>query len=243
MVAAANASGALLTVDHNRLFDPPILEARRLLESGALGEIVAIESYQAGLASERSWLGDLPGGNLGDLIPHPLYLQLAFLGPVRELEAQCFGHASAGASEELRVLMRGDSASGMLTISTNARPHLNTLKLCGTKMTVEANLNNMTIVRRREYDVPKVIGKPLPNLHEAAQLVTQTLSNTIAFVRGKVRYYPGMGTLIERFYDAVRSGGVAPVSGEAGAEVVRVTSWIWDSLGRGAGEPTRRLEV
>lgn len=230
MAAAAKHSGALLTVDHNRLFDPPMLEARRLWESGELGELVAIESFQAGRASDRAWLGEVVGGGLGDLVPHPLYLQLYFLGEVEELHATAFSLSGGAAPEELRVLMRGQGRTGVLTISMNAAPGMNTLKLCGTKMTVEVNLNNMTLVRRRDYKVPKIIAKPLPNLDEAWQLVRQTTQNTIDFVRGRIRYYPGMGELIARFYESVRRGTPPPVSIEEAASVVDVTSRIWNDL-------------
>lgn len=231
MIAAAAASGAMLTVDHNRLFDPPMLRAHELVASGALGEIVGVESYQAGLAADRPWLASMPGGSLGDLIPHPLYLQLAFLGPVLDLEARAFGAAGDGRTDELRVLMQGERTSGVLTISTGAKPWLNTLKIYGTRMTVEVNCNNMTIVTRRDYDVPKIIAKPLPNLDEAWQLVSQTVASTVNFLRGTVRYYPGMGTLIDRFYTAIRGGTEPPVGIEQGADVVRVTARIWESLG------------
>jgi predicted dehydrogenase len=230
MMAAASRGGALLTVDHNRLFDPVMLEARRLMDSGEIGELVAVESYQAGLASDRAWLSTLPGGGIGDLIPHPLYLQLAFLGPVGAIHVAAFGGRDADNPAELRVLMEGENASGMLTISTGAKPHLNTLKLCGSRMTVEVNLNNMTIVKRRDYSAPKVIAKSLPNLDEAWTLFRQTAGNTVNFVRGKIRYYPGMGNLISRFYDGIRAGGEPPVTAEQGAEVVRVTSRIWQEL-------------
>jgi hypothetical protein len=106
-------------------------------------------------------------------------------------------------------------------------------------MTVEVNLNNMTIVKRREYDVPKIIGKPLPNLDEALQLLVQTVRGTLDFVRGKVRYYPGMGNLIARFYDAIRNGGRPPVEAAEGAEVVRVTENIWCALGDGHARERR----
>jgi hypothetical protein len=149
------------------------------------------------------------------------------------MHARSFRVESGRGGEELRVLMEGEGKTGMLTISTNASPPLNTLKLYGTRMTIEVNLNNMTIVKRREYDVPKIVAKPLPNLDEAAQLFIQTVRNTLDFLRGKTRYYPGMGNLIARFYDAVRNGGSAPVDAAAGAEVVRVTDTIWAQLGNG----------
>ncbi len=238
MGEAARRGGALLTADHNRLFDPPMLEARRLVEEGALGELVAVESYQAGSASERQWLGSLAGGGIGDLIPHPLYLQLAFLGEVEEMVAHSWGGPSPDRPEELRVLMRGRDRSGVLTISMNASPGLNTLKLCGTKATVEVNLNNMTLIRRRDYAVPKIVAKPLPNIDESAQLMRQVIRNTVDFLRGKVRYYPGMGELIARFYAAVRNGGEPPVTVDQAAQVVRVTERIWESVrSNGAGTP------
>jgi predicted dehydrogenase len=240
MQDAALASGAVLTVDHNRLFDPPMLVARQLVDSGELGELVAIESYQAGAASDRPWLSKLAGGGIGDLVPHPLYLQLAFLGPIRRLEADAFARDGGDGVDELRVLMQGDKRSGMLTISTGAAPGLNTLKLCGTKMTVEVNLNNMTLVRRRDYDLPKIIAKPMPNIDESAQLLRQTLSNTVAFLRGTIRYYPGMGTLIERFYDSLRQGTAPPVTTQEAVDVVEVTDRIWESVRANASGSQQR---
>lgn len=230
MSAAARRGNTFFTADHNRLFDPPMLEARRLYESGALGELVAIESYQAGVASERAWLDEMAGGGIGDLVPHPLYLQLFFLGAVDRLEAVAWSPKGSGRVEELRVLMQGQGRTGSLTISMNASPMMNTLKLCGSKMTVEVNLNNMTIVRRRDYKVPKIVAKPLPNLDESWQLVSQTARNTIDFVRGKIRYYPGMGELIQRFYDSIRRGTPPPVSEAEATAVVEVTSRIWDAV-------------
>jgi len=231
MAAAARRGATFFTADHNRLFDPPMLVARQLWESGALGELVAIESYQAGVASERQWLGEMAGGGIGDLVPHPLYLQLHFLGAIERLEAVAFSPKGGEQIEELRVLMQGQGRTGILTISMNASPMMNTLKLCGSKMTVEVNLNNMTIVRRRDYKVPKIIAKPLPNLDESWQLLSQTTRNTVDFMRGKIRFYPGMGELIRRFYDAVRRGTPPPVSEAEATQVVAVTARIWEAVG------------
>jgi predicted dehydrogenase len=164
-------------------------------------------------------------------VPHPLYLQLHFLGAVERLEAMAFSPKGGDKVEELRVLMQGQGRTGSLTISMNASPMMNTLKLCGSRMTVEVNLNNMTIVKRRDYKVPKIIAKPLPNLDESWQLVSQTARTTVDFVRGKVRFYPGMGELIRRFYDAIRRGTPPPVSESEATAVVDVTARIWEAVG------------
>ena len=232
MVEAARRGGAMLAVDHNRLFDPVMLDARRVLGSGEMGELVAVESYQSGAASERTWLDDLTGGGLGDLIPHPLYLLLAFTGPASEVTAQASGTRGgpAGQLDEIRALVRGERAVGTLVVTTSARHHFNLLRLCGTKMTLEVNLNTMTMLKRREYSAPKAIGKSLPSLDDATQLVLQTVRNTTRFLTGRLRYYPGMGNLIASYYDAIRSGSAVPASGAEGAEVVRVTSRLWDAV-------------
>ena len=227
MVEAAGRGGAMLTVDHNRLFDPVMLRARRILESGELGELVGVESYQSGSASGREWLAAVAGGGLGDLIPHPLYLLLAFTGRALDVRAQTLG--SDGELNEVRALVRGERGSGTLAVTTRARPHFNLLRLCGTKMTVEVNLNTMTLLKRREYKAPKAIAKSLPTLDDAAQLLVQTVKNTVDFLTGRIRYYPGMGNLIAAFYEAIRSGGQPPVSGSEGAEVVRVSARLWDT--------------
>jgi len=238
MVAAADKAGRMLCVDHNRLFDPVMLEARRLVADGVLGDLVGVESYQAGHASERAWLSQLTGGGLGDLLPHPLYLQLAFLGPVDELQAWAFDRRDEKGPRELRVLMKSGDVSGMLTISMNAHPQSNTLRLYGTRMTVDVNLNNMTIIRRVVRNVPKLIGKSLPNLEEAWQLFSQTGRSTVEFLTGKTRFYPGMGNLLSRFYSAVDEGGESPVSVDEARSVVDVTQQIWAAIakdGDGAG--------
>jgi hypothetical protein len=55
-----------------------------------------------------------------------------------------------------------------------------------------------------------------------------------------------MKTLIQRFYDAIRSGEEAPVSIAEGGAVVRVTAEIWDALERNAvsaSDSVTRMEV
>ncbi|RMD83188.1 MAG: gfo/Idh/MocA family oxidoreductase [Candidatus Dadabacteria bacterium] len=226
---AAVRGGALLCVDHNRLFDPVVLRARQMVEDGRLGDVVAVESYQAGSASERPWLGRLPGGGLGDLLPHPLYLLLHFLGDVEELHAMVLAGAGQKEPEELRVLMRAGACSGALTISSRARPGINTLRICGTRMTLEVDLNNMTLVQRRDFQVPKPLAKVLPAVDAARQLLLQTAGNAVAFAAGRVRYYPGMGILIRRFYGAIRERKEPPVAPEEGVRVVEITKRIWES--------------
>ncbi len=198
MVAAAHRTGRLLTVDHNRWFDPVVQQAHALLEAGRLGTLVGVEVFAGAAAGEGDlpetghWKASLPGGILYDLAPHPVYLLNGFLGAVDQLQVVRRLDAE-GRVQELRAVADGVHAPGSLTMSLATRPPMNLITLYGSAMTAQANLNNMTLVVRRTRQVPKLIGKVLPNLDEAAQLLRATVLNGIEFLRGRQRFYTAKG--------------------------------------------------
>lgn len=234
MVNAARRTGRTLIVDHNRWFDPVVQRARDLLSSGALGELVgvdvvqgaAVEEVQAfASGSKRHWSADLPGGVMHNLAPHPAYLLRNFVGPIAEVHV-C-GIRDGEVLQELRAVVSGERCLGTMTISLRGRPFTNTVRLAGTRKTVEINLNNMTLVVRQDRKVPKLVGKVLPNLEEAVQLTRATIVNAIAFATGRQRYFPGMGILIKKFYLHLAAGTPPPTTAEEGADVVALLDALW----------------
>jgi predicted dehydrogenase len=234
MAAAARRTGRTLVVDHNRWFDPVMQKARDLVTSGDLGELVGIEAFQGAAVDESQassavargdWRGGLPGGAMHDLAPHPAYLIRNFVGPISDV--QVCSQRRDGQLQEVRAVVAGERCLGTLTISLRGRPFANGVRIIGTRKTVEVNLNNMTLITRQDRKVPKVVGKVLPNLEEAAQLVAATITNTVAFVTGKQRYFPGMGILIEQFYHHLSAGGPPPTTPEEGVDVVGLLDALW----------------
>lgn len=238
MVATARRTGRYLTADHNRWFDPVVQRARALLDSGALGSLVGVEVFQGAAAGEadvppgqdKHWSTQLPGGILHNLAPHPTYMLRGFVGQIRNLQVVSRADEH-GRLRELRAVVDGERALGGLTISLQAQPFMNRVILYGSTMTVEINLNNMTLVVRRTLKAPKLIGKVLPNLDEATQLMRATAVNTIEFIRGRQRYYPGMGIHFRALYAALAAGQPPPVSAEEGAEAVWLMHRIWEQAG------------
>jgi predicted dehydrogenase len=234
LVNAAKAAGRVLTVDHNRWFDPVVEDARRLLDSGALGTLVGVDVSQ-GMGAEAAsldarWQAALPGGPLFDSLPHPAYLLRGFLGNIQDVQVVASA-SSGGQLSEVRAMIRGERALGTLTMSACAQPVANRFSLYGTSMTAEVNLNHMTLVVRRSRRVPKIVGKVLPNLDEAAQLTRATVVNGIRFLRGQQRYYPGMGVHLRHLYAALAAGETPPVSAEEGRDVVALAEAIWEQAG------------
>jgi hypothetical protein len=89
----------------------------------------------------------------------------------------------------------------------------------------------MTLIVRRTRQVPKLVGKVLPNLEEAMQLVRATIVNGVEFVRGRQRYYPGMGVHFRALYRALAAGEPPPVSADDGYEAVALLQRIWEHVG------------
>jgi predicted dehydrogenase len=247
MIAAARQAGKYLTVDHNRWFDPVVVQARSLLASGRLGSLVGVEAFQ-GVApaeaevpdAEGHWKLGLPGGIAYDVAPHPCYLLAGLVGAIADVQVVARTD-SRGHLRELRAVVDGERALGSLTLSLDTRPLLSRLILYGSAMTAEVNLNNMTLVTRRERQVPKIVGKVLPNLDEAAQLLRATVVNGVEFLRGRQRYYPGMGAHFRALYEALSNGQPPPVSAEHGRQSVWLLQEIWERAGLGVG--AQRLRV
>ena len=235
MIAAARRSGRCLTANHNRWFDPVVQQARRLLDTGALGELVGVEVFQGAAAGEADapagteahWSARLPGGVLYNLAPHPAYLLRNFTGAVEQMQVVSRPDPD-GRLREVRAVVAGERALGGLTISLQAQPFMNRVVLLGTRMTAEVNLNNMTLVVRRTRRVPKLVGKVLPNLDEALQLVTATVRNGIEFVTGRQRYYPGMGIHFRALYANLAAGQPPPVSTDEARAAVALVQEIWE---------------
>jgi len=246
MVAAAAAAGRVLTVDHNRWFDPVVVTARQMLDSGRLGELAGVDVFQGAVLAETAearadhWTTGLPGGSLYDSAPHPAYLLHGLIGPVHDVRAIA-KRTATGAIEELRAVVEGERALGSFTLGSRSQPISNRIIIYGSEATADINLNNMTLIVRRNRRVPKVVGKVLPNVEEALQLLRATVVNGVEFVLGRQRFYPGMGVHFRQLYQALAQGQPPPVRAEDGRAVMSLLERIWQVANEST--PTHRSEA
>ena len=104
----AEARGLQLCPVHNHLFDPCVREADALIKSGALGQVVNVESYyrvNTNIPAFRDyvqpnvlpWVYQVPGGVYQEFLPRPLYLLLEHTGsgPIHHSEAPVDWRATA----------------------------------------------------------------------------------------------------------------------------------------------------
>jgi predicted dehydrogenase len=235
MVQTAQRTGMRLCVDHNRLFDPVMLEAKEMVARGAIGEVVGVEVFQGYVrvsqkshSGEAGWVSQLPGGLVQNIAPHPISLLLAFMPeaqPVSVATKQT-GLCPVSPFEEVRVTFEGKRGLGMLTLSLSSQPYLNYLTVYGSQATFQVNLNNNTLIVYKDRRLPKLLAKSWFNIDQSLQLLSNTMKTGLQVLTGKMNFYPGMGTLIRHYYDCLENGGLPPVSGEDGREVTRILDLI-----------------
>lgn len=220
MQTAAREAGRILCVDHNRLFDPPIIRARALVAQGAIGTLLSVD-IQQGVNVQEGGPAAAPLAMWLNLGPHPLYLLRDFIGEITAW------HAVGGPLGELRAALKGTRALGTLLFSPGTEPYPNALTFHGTTGTLHVDLNTMTLVRRRERRLPKMLAKVFLNIDHAAQLVGGTFRTTAQVAMRRLATYPGIGTVIQRFYHAVRTADDPPVTAIDGQRVVALLEDIW----------------
>jgi len=243
LYALAEENGVKLCTMHNHFYDPCIAKARDLIDKGLVGNIINVESYY-GLNTRIDafrkypapnalpWIYTLPGGVFHDFMAHPLYVMLPYTGKPQEIQVmeKSFGELPQNISDELRILIKGEKAFGVLTFSFAAKPHLHFLRIYGTKMMVSVDFNTMTTTLHPVSHLPKAAQKATYNLSASWQLLRNTLFNVWNFGRGKLRPYQGMKVLIHKFYDAINGKGELPVSKEEALMVIETMDEIWKQI-------------
>ena len=235
MIKAAQSHNVKLCVDHNQLFDPVVLKAKRMISEDVIGTVVGIDSHYGflpGKALDRRWVENLPGGFFQNLAPHPLYLLLHFLGDPLETHVSTLTTGSIGTHlpDEWRVLMKGKQAIGMLSISLRINPHVNYLRIYGSKAILNVDLANMMLVLERLRPLSKAAARGLMNVEQGLQLMSGAVGNAVNFILGRLKPYQGIGNLIKEFYISIEHNTVPPVTGQAGRQVVEIMQQIKERI-------------
>jgi predicted dehydrogenase len=245
MEAVARRCGVKLCVDHNHLFDPAFVRAKALVEQGAIGQPVWVESFEgfdvgapdnpyAKPGSADHWAHQLPGGIFQNLAPHPAYLLLAFLGSPTSLQAvaQKTGRVPTAFADELRVLVRAEEGLGCFMVSLSIQPFMKYVHIYGTEATIYVNLttNGLTLLKNRR--LPRALARGMRGLEEGVQLLSGTVANAVRVATGRLRPYPGLGVLIKEFYHSIAEDRPPPVDSVAGREVVRILDLVWEQIGQ-----------
>ena len=237
----ATKGGCLLVENHNFRFHSSIRRIRDLVLSGKLGDVVDVRVFlSANITAPGSAFIDrnaphyslaLRGGAIGDFLTHIAYLTYMFAGPMIDVRTIWTKHLKdlPLPADEFRALIKGESATAHVSFSGNAKPYGFWIRVTGTQMQVEANLNEP-----RRLTVRKLRGGELAvaTLIDGIAELRDVLRGSVAeFWRklGGIGAYDGLHELISRIYSAVRLNGPPPISLAEIDEVARIVDHFADA--------------
>jgi len=238
VVRLARERGAVLAVVSQHRYDPLILEIRRLIESGALGRVVALSANvlcgrEPGYYRESYWRGKRAGEGGSVLINqayHCIDLMVWLGGPVAGVEAALATLKLADVIETedtaCALLRFANGALGSVAATAATRTFWETrMTVVGTEGHVSFDINHPN----------RLHGSCLPDDAERELRAVLDLSGAEEPPPGMDYYGISHRRQIAEFVQAVAGGGRVAVDGEQGLRTLAV---ILDLYRAGFGEGT-----
>ena len=160
----------------------------------------------------------MPGQLFHNLISHGIAKLAEFLDD--EIEISAHAHQSPrlqnlGGQEvqdELRVFIRDKSGTtAFFCFSTQIKPGLNFLRVCGPKNSLSVDNTSGTLTRHENKSYKSYLTYFVPPLKNARQNFRNARKNIFDFLRGKLHQDSGMKELIGRFYQSIREKSAPPI--------------------------------
>lgn len=155
MIDACKRAGVVLAVGHNRRLWPSMLELKRWIASGDLGEFLHIEGNYSNENSSQfpgTWrdsVEESPGGGITGAGLHVLDAFTNLVGPLKSVRSQLIVRKPPPAPLDVASCMIefANGVSGALS-TVRATPHFWRVHAFGTKASVESVGENEVVIRR-----------------------------------------------------------------------------------------------
>jgi 2-alkyl-3-oxoalkanoate reductase len=233
IIAAAEVNRRTVCVGHSFLRDPILMRARRVIESGQIGEPLSVHyirstfypKYRGGPLPEMYRSGGYPFRDMG---VHGLYIIESILGPIIDARSTVLstGRDPALHCDEWNVLLKCRHGQGAIHLSWNSRPQQHSVTVYGTLGVLRADMYAMSVSTRRARRIPEHVTRVVNSITEATQMAMGTISGLAGFALGRVRQYHGLQHLVEEFYETLRQEYPTPVTPEQARSVVAWTESI-----------------
>lgn len=243
----AQRLGKKVCVNYLYNFEPPGLELEKLIAKKALGEIVHLDTNYgynlngdyglAVMSDPNHWVHRLPGKLFHNVLDHVLAKIAPFLGDDTQVQVLSFRRRAAAGNpvidslrDELRFMVRSGNTTATGLISAHGRPVSHTLKVVGTKNSVELDYTARTLVNTINWSQPASLGRLFPAFVQAKQFWRNGWRNVGLFRRYEYHYFQCMRVLLNRFYDAVEADKADPIPADQILRVCRIIDQIVEGM-------------
>lgn len=245
MAEAAKIAGRELCIDHTLLYNNAMIRARKIIQSGILGDIIQLEgwfgtAYSSNLGSpylrydaRDHWIYQMPGSLFQDFLPHPLSVILEIMQYVENIEVftqfnKIVPHMKY---DEMRLILTNETIMTSLSLSMGVTPRHAFLNIYGTKSTLKVDfLNETTLLYNDIGMLPKMISRPITGIKHANHIIKENIKNFLKSISGKQLYSTGHETLFRLFYQHLLENTPMPVPVENGFSVMETMDRIWKKL-------------
>jgi predicted dehydrogenase/nucleoside-diphosphate-sugar epimerase len=229
VLAVAERTGRVASVNHCYLWDPHVARALEAVRAGKIGKVVSVDVLRGSEYPPYAG-GPLPphyrtaGYPFRDLGVHFFYLLEAFLGRIQEVSATwcSLGGDLNLAFDEWRALVRCERGLGQFQISYNAKPMQSQLIVHGTKAILRVDLFSMFHAKRASTPLPKAAERIVNAMTDSIQPLVEVPLNVLKFVRKQIQANQGLRNHVAAFYAALSASEPPPISVP---DAIRIIKW------------------
>jgi predicted dehydrogenase len=212
------------------------LKAEELVKNDVIGEltgmtVISLTPKEEYLVHEKHWIHKLPGGIIGETGPHPIYMSLAFVKNVKNVEvtARKITNYPWVLYDDYRIEIEGENITSSIIVSHTNNYTVSKVELFGTEYSLKMDLQSMLLIRYKRSDL-KPVSIATSLMSTAWQMSKNTISNIIKTMLGR----PMLGhyIMIERFVKSIINDQPVPVTPEEGRETVRILELIVHKINR-----------
>jgi predicted dehydrogenase len=223
LLRAATERNRVLIEDYNYLYNPPIQTVLGLMRTGDLGEILNVEVAMAvDILADGSPFADrdvphpclaMPGGAIGDFLPHMASLIHAFIGRQRTVRTHWSKQSSDSPIpfDEFRGIVVAERGTASVSFSSQSPPEMFWVRVNGTKMRATVDIFDETLILNRLDEGPRPLARLNDRLREGRDIRAAARRNLLGKVMGRSTY-AGLWSLVAQTYHAIKSGTEPPVT-------------------------------
>ncbi|MBV9183933.1 MAG: Gfo/Idh/MocA family oxidoreductase [Acidobacteria bacterium] len=226
LLTAAAASHRKLTVGWGYYFDPISRDMRRIVDSGAIGEVVHMNSHFGYdllgpfgwpvLSDSDHWVRGLPGKLIQNVADHIFNKIVEFLpGESPVVDTQVWSNYRGCPQlmpTEMRVLIKDGSPTATAIMSSTVRPLIHQFQIFGTKGSLSLDFTSGILSANQTPTVRGVIGSLLSGYSDAWRRFAYANGNAARLVKGEFGYFSGLQFLMSAFYRSIRQDCAPPIS-------------------------------
>jgi predicted dehydrogenase len=241
LAGLAGEQHRLLCGGYSTLGMPVVLEAFRLIRSGALGRVVAVHCTFAGsegggmiqYKDPNHWAYRLRGGILQNMIDHPLSLVLSALDRVdrHHVTVNRRNVLPYGCPDLMHLSLANDHQVGSVTLTLGHGCNERRAQFILEGGSIVIDMGRQLIASVVGRGPQNFIKKALSGINEGVAFAGGTVGNMVKAVRGKLARDPGIANLMQNFYSAMDSDEPLLVRHDMVLEMTGLLDVVWKETG------------